>query len=282
MREPDYASVNGRITRSGETPVCLLMPALLDSFGVYESARVEHGVAFHLEDHLQRLKNSAALLEMPLPAPPATIRSWVQALLARSDRTHCLLRLVVLGPTPGDGPTCTIWMQDPPSRGPDLYQHGVEMIALEGRRYLPQVKSLNTLLNYLGRREASRRGVHEALLHHDDLVTEGASSNFFIVQDGALATAPEELVLPGVTRALALRLARETGIPTTERRLHFSERGDWDEAFITSTSRKVLPVTSIDGQAVGDGLVGPVTGELMAVFGAYDRQYLSSHSSSQG
>ena len=79
-------------------------------------------------------------------------------------------------------------------------------------------------LNFLAHRQASRQGAHEALPHQADLVTEGASSNFFVVQEGRLVTASVELVLPGVTRALVLRLAQEAGIPAEERQLHLSQR----------------------------------------------------------
>ena len=274
----EYVSVNGQLVRADEARVSIFAPALLGSFGIYESIRVEQGVAFHLEDHLQRLANSAALIELTLPAPPEVIGSWVEPLLARNQVTRCLLRIVALGPTPGNGPLCTLWPQEPPHYPPVLYEQGVELITVEGVRYLPQAKSLNTLLNFLARRRARQQGAHEALLRQGDMVTEGASSNFFVVQEGRLLTLPEELVLPGVTRKLVLRLAQEAGIPTEERRLYLSERAAWEEAFITSTSRKVLPVTRIDGQAVGDGQVGPLTRRLMDIFAAYDRQYLASRS----
>ena len=281
MPMPEYISLNGEIVRADAARVCVLTPALLHSFGVYESVRVERSVAFHLDDHLQRLAHSAARIELELPAPPEVINSWVEPLLTRAGVTHCLLRIVALGPTPGNGPLCALWPQEPPHYPPVLYERGVELITVQGVRYLPQAKSLNTLLNFLARREARRQGVHEALLHQGDVVTEGASSNFFVVRAGRLLTAPVETVLPGVTRALALRLAQEASIPTEERPLCLSEREAWQEAFITSTSRKVLPVTRLDGQPVGDGRVGPLTRRLMDIFAAYDRQYLASRSESQ-
>jgi D-alanine transaminase len=110
------------------------------------------------------------------------------------------------------------------------------------------------------------------------LITEGASSNFFVVQEGRLVTAPEEMVLPGVTRALVLDMARKSSLPSEERRVYLSEQKAWDEAFITSTSRKVLPVTRVDGEPVGEGRVGPLTRRLMEVFDLHDRRYLADHS----
>jgi len=278
---PEFVSVNGDIIGAAEARVCVLTPALLHSFGVYESVRVEMGVPFLLADHLERLANSAELLRLPLPASLGVIGSWVESLLAHTQVAACLLRIVALGPTPGNGPLCSLWLQDPPLRPPVLYETGVDLITVEGVRYLPQAKSLNTLLNHLALRQAGQRGAHEALLYHGDLVTEGASSNFFVVSEGVILTSPVDLVLPGVTRALVLRLAAGAGIPTEERRLRLSDRETWDESFITSTSRKALPVTCLDGKPIGDGRVGPVTLRLMEAFTSFDRQYLAARSQSR-
>jgi len=272
---PELVSVNGDIVPAAEARVSVLTPGLLYSFGVYESVRVEMGVPFLLADHLERLASSAELIELTLPASLAVIGSWVESLLAHRQMTSSLLRIVALGPTPGNGPLCALWLQDAPSRPPVLYETGVDLITVEGVRYLPQAKSLNTLLNHLALRQAGQQGVHEALLYHGDLVTEGASSNFFVVSDGVILTSPVDLVLPGVTRALVLGLAAGAGIPTEERRLRLSDRDTWDEAFITSTSRKALPVTCLDGEPIGDGSVGPVTRQLMEAFRSFDRQYLA-------
>ena len=272
---PEFISVNGHITSAAEAKVSVLTPALLQSFGVYESVRVEMGVPFLLADHLDRLANSAQLIHLPLPASLDVIGSWAESLLAHSAASSGLLRILSLGPTPGNEPLCSLWLQDPPSRPATLYDTGVELISVEGARYLPQAKSVNTLLNYLARLIASQRHAHEALLHRGDLVTEGASSNFFVVSDGMVVTPPVEFVLPGVTRALVLRLAAGEGIPTQERVLRLSERETWDETFITSTSRRALPVTCLDGEPIGDGRVGPVTRHLMETFTSFDRQYLA-------
>ena len=272
---PEVISVNGDIVSAAEARVSVLTPALLLSFGVYESVRVEKGVPFLMAEHLERLANSAELIQLPLPASLDVIGSWVAPLLARSRMSSGLLRILALGPTPGNGPVCTLWLQDPLSRPAVLYETGVGLITVEGARYVPQAKSLNTLLNFLARRQAEQQDVHEALLCQGDLVTEGASSNFFVVSDGMVVTPPVEFVLPGVTRALVLRLAAGADIPTQERVLRLSERETWDEAFITSTSRRALPVTCLDGEPIGDGSVGPVTCRLMEAFTSFDRQYLA-------
>ena len=274
MSKPDVISVNGVIGSADQARVCVLTPALLKSFGVYESVRVERGVPFHLEDHLARLAHSAALIDLPLPASPAEIGAWAWSLLAHTRANRAVQRILVLGPMEDSGPVCALWLEEAHLTTPAQYRTGVAVITVQGARYLPEAKSLNTLVNFMARRQASRQGVHEALLCQGDMVTEGSGSNFFVVRDGRLLTPSADLVLSGVTRALVLRLAREAGIPCAEERLYLADRTHWQEAFITSANRKVLPVTLLDGEPVGDGQVEPLTRRLMQLFAEHDREYL--------
>jgi branched-chain amino acid aminotransferase len=134
----------------------------------------------------------------------------------------------------------------------------------------PGAKTGAHLANVLAVREARAAGAHEALLlGAGGQVTEGASSNVFAVRAGALATPPIAAgILAGVTRALVLELAREARLPVCEVPLLPEELAAADEIFITSTAREILPVTALDGRAVGSGRVGPVTTRLGGLFRA--------------
>ena len=120
----------------------------------------------------------------------------------------------------------------------------------------------------MAQRRARSAGIHEAFLHHDGCLTEGSNSNLFAVMNGVVLTAPDHEVLPGVTRDVLMALARRAGIHVREILLPLDEIGCWDECFITSTSRHVMPVTQIDGRPVGDGKVGPLTKRLRELFEA--------------
>jgi D-alanine transaminase len=113
----------------------------------------------------------------------------------------------------------------------------------EGQRFMPEAKSLNTLVSFLARRRAWAAGAHEGMLWHDDLVTEGSSSNVFAVQDDVLITPPAHQVLSGVTRDLVLGLARSDGIRFGTSTSSCNDDGV-SECFITSTSRHVMPVST--------------------------------------
>ncbi|MGC8780279.1 MAG: aminotransferase class IV, partial [Anaerolineae bacterium] len=214
---------------------------------------------------------SADLLGLRLPADFATLERWIADVLRANAATEATLRLFVVGgDEDGDG-VIFIWPQ-PPARFPErFYTAGATAITFEGERYLPQAKSLNTLVTYLARRQAQALGAHEALLHHAGHLTEGSNSNLFAVIRGEILTPPADRVLAGVTRDLLMELAGREGLPIRETPLALADRPRWDECFITSTSRHVMPITAVDGRPVGDGRVGPLTQRLAAIFEEYFR-----------
>ena len=146
-------------------------------------------------------------------------------------------------------------------------RQGAPAITFEGYRYLPQAKSLNSLVSFLAQRAARAAGVHEALLHHDGFLTEGASSNLFAVVDGGVLTPPAHRRCSPASPAISSSRSRQqTAFPCSEVPLPLADVSRWDECFITSTSRHVMPVTTVDGRPVGAGSVGPLTRRLMTLF----------------
>jgi D-alanine transaminase len=269
MGLPVYISRNGVLVSPPEASVSVLTPALYGAYGVYESMQVVGGRPFEEAAHLRRLARSAEILGMPLPADLATFQRWIGETLAANGEPACTLRLFVVGPENGGEAIAYIWPQPPPAYPQDYYTLGATAITFEGCRYLPQAKSLNSLVSFLAQRAARAAGVHEALLHREGCLTEGSNSNLFAVVDGSVLTPPAPMVLSGVTRDLVIALAAAHGIYLSEDLLQLAEVARWDECFITSSSRHVMPITMVDGQPVGAGVVGPVTRRLMTLFEAY-------------
>jgi branched-subunit amino acid aminotransferase/4-amino-4-deoxychorismate lyase len=270
MTLPQVVSHNGQLIAPSDAHISIFNPVIFGAFGVYESIQLCQGVIFRLDDHLQRLAHSAAAIELALPAGLDTIARWTQEAIAANGCRDALIRMFALGPTPGHAPEIFIWPETPRAFPPEMYQQGVGAVTFRGERALPHAKSLNTLVNHLARMNALKAGEHEGLLvDRHRCVTEGSTSNLFIVQDGVLLTAPDEDVLAGVTQLELLKLAGELGLPVLQRPLPLAERVHWNEAFLTSTSRHVLPLVRIDGQPIGDGRPGPVTRRLHAAFEAH-------------
>jgi len=269
MSFPIYVSRNGALIPPSQACISVFNPAIYGAYGVYESMQVVRGVPFALEAHLNRLAHSADVLGLLLPADLDTIARWIGEVLAANATADCTLRLFVLGGENDGKSVAYIWPQPPTVYPPDYYTLGTTAITFEAQRYLPEAKSLNTLSSFMAQRLARAAAAHEALLYHHGFLTEGSNSNLFAVVGGVLCTPPRHTVLAGVTRDIVLKLAAQHGIPFQERPLPLAEMPQWEECFITSTSRHVMPISSIDGRPVGDGRVGAVTRRLMALYEAY-------------
>jgi D-alanine transaminase len=272
MSLPTHVSRNGVLIHPAQACVPVFTPALYGAYGIYESMQVANGVVFALDAHLQRLAHSAALLEMPLPADVSTAKRWIAEVLTANRSTECTLRLFVIGGERGAGSVAYIWPQPPVVYPSDHYTRGAPAITFPGQRFMPEAKSINTLASYMARLQVQSAGAHEALLTHDGYFTEGANSNLFAVADGLVLTPPSDQVLAGVTREILIDLARRHGIKVCETKLSVADLHRWTEAFITSTSRHVMPITALDGRPIGAGEVGPLTGRLMTLYEEYFAQ----------
>jgi len=266
MALPIHVSRNGVLVPPTQACVPVFTPALYGAYGIYESMQVANGVVFALDAHLQRLEHSAALLEMPLPGDNATAKRWIAEVLAANGCTDCTLRLFVIGAEMSVGSVAYIWPQPPTVYPMSYYTRGAPAITFPGHRFMPEAKSINTLASYLARRQAQAAGAHEALLTHDGCLTEGANSNLFAVADGVVLTPPSDQVLAGVTREILIKLAHHHGVEVREAHLPVADLSRWTECFITSTSRHVMPITTVDGRSIGSGEVGPLTRRLMTLY----------------
>ncbi len=201
MTLPQAVSRNGRLIAPSDAHISVFNPVIFGAFGVYESIQLYQGVFFRLDDHLQRLADSALAIDLELPAGLDIIARWTQEAIAANGCRDALIRMFALGPTPGHAPEIFIWPETPRALPPEMYEQGVGAVTFQGERALPHAKSLNTLVNHLARMRALKAGEHEGLLVDRALcVTEGSTSNLFIIQDGVLLTAPDEDVLAGVTQ----------------------------------------------------------------------------------
>lgn len=279
--KPDnnHVSINGRIVPLDQAGIPLENEANFHGYGVYEAIEIRQWTPFHLEDHVARLFQSTSLIGINMPGTEKEVVGWALALLEHDSVERSLLRMTVLGDAEeGDQTLVNIWPTPLPYYGPECYTQGVQVIAFAGTRPIPRCKSLNTLISFLASRKASRQGAYEAILVDRGGMTEGARSNAFAVRDGVVLTADGVCALPGITKDLVLKLAAEAGIEVREQQgLPLEELPGWQEFFISSTTRHIMPVVRIDDLTVGEGRVGPVAKELMARFEAYHAGYLNRH-----
>lgn len=259
--------LNGRLLPAAEARIDPADRGFTLGDGLFETIRVAGGTARHLDRHLTRLADSAALLGLPLPHGAAALTAAAEALIAAEGRAEGVLRITLTRGTgargvlpPADAvPTLLMTLAPaPPPAGP------VEaVIARTTRRNehspLSRVKSLNYLDSILARQEAATRGAGEALLLNGaGRLAESSVANLFIVRDGRPLTPPvAEGALPGIRRALILERGDAGEAP-----LSVADLLGAGEAFLTN-SLGVRPLLRVDGQAIGAGTMGPVTAALL-------------------
>jgi branched-chain amino acid aminotransferase len=273
--------INGRVCAPEEAKISIFDRGFLYGDSVYETIGTVYGRLFAARDHLVRLERSASRIGLRVP-PRADIERAIAETLAAAGNPESRVRVMLtrgagkldLDPASADDTQLIVivFPLGPPTR--EMYEKGVEVAIVSVARNNPRaidpaVKSGNYLNNILALGEARRRsGAYEAILCcSDGSVAEGASSNIFAVVNGGVVTPSTDVgILDGITRAKVLDLCRANEIPVTEGRLSpFDLRGA-DEAFITSATRGVLPVTRIDGSPVGAGVPGPITRRLMQLY----------------
>jgi len=278
-----FASVNGTVVPAEEARVSVLDNGFAFGDSVYEVLRTYAGRAFEPGRHFRRLRASAARLGISLPAPDASLLEQVDGLLARAGSGESYIRIIVsrgLGDCSYNfervqGPTVVMIQKPLPPYPAWHYEDGIKVAAVGVRRNHPKaldpaIKSSNLLNNILAVREAQSRGAEEpVLLNQEGFLAEGASTNVFLARGGALLTPPLSAgILAGITREVVLELLPGLGIPSGEDPLRLDDLLAADEAFLTSTTREVVPVREVDGTRIGTGRPGPLTRRVMAAFRA--------------
>ncbi|MXX87014.1 MAG: aminotransferase [Acidobacteria bacterium] len=272
-----WANVDGWIGPAHDARVSPVDAGFLYGEAVYENLRTYGHVPFLFTRHLARLRRSADFLGIPLAPSDAEITARLRATQEASGIAgeHSLRVILTAGPQGGD-PSLIILVRPLPPLPVDPEHEGVGVFRSDWVRAAPgwlpaDVKSTNLLGARLAVREAEAAGAHEAVIRGSggDL-TEGATSNLFVVDDGVILTPPlEEGLLPGITRALVLEVLRELEIPFEETPLGPRWLTSADEAFLTSSSREVLPITwsvapGEPRRTIGNGKPGALTLRALA------------------
>lgn len=278
-------SIDGRIVGPEEARVSVFDRGFLYGDSVYEVVRTYGGRPFELEAHVKRLFESGRLLDLALPRSRQEISTEVLRTLEAADNLgeghESYIRIVVtrgsgemgLDPALASNPCFIVMVRPLEQPAQSAYDQGVNVAVVGVRRVRsgavdPAAKTGNYLNSVLALAEARRTGAFEAvMLDSDGRITEGASSNIFVVQGGVLRTPPLEVgILEGVTRRTVLEVAGEAGVRAQEVHLRPTDLTGADEAFLTSSIREIVPITRVDATPLGAGTVGEVTRRIQHRF----------------
>ena len=211
------------------------------SFSVYEALRVLKGHVVHLDDHLRRLAFSCGAIHLSHPFDDGMIASSIEALIKADSIEDATMRILIVG---GNQPLFFITYTDLLSYPESYYSDGIDCTLYHGERFLPEAKTSNLLMQYIALEDAKRKGAFEALLvNRNGLVLEGTRSNFYGLAGSKLYTAPDNLVLSGITRISVLKAAKAIGLENcvAEQLRGENETGKYD--FVVS--RAVMPLPEL-------------------------------------
>jgi D-alanine transaminase len=277
--------LNGEFIDAAQARVSPFDRGFLFADGVYEVVPVFKGVPFRMEEHLQRLERSLRELMIDNPRSRDDWRAVVQSLIDRNGGGNQSIYLQLTRgtaakrdhafPSPAVAPTeflCSSPLSLSPLHDTENAVGAKALLGDDNRWDRCDIKSISLLPNVMFRQQAQLAGATEVILVRDGTLTEGSSTNVFVVKDGRIATPPiSNRILAGVTRNLTVELCRQHGLPIDERAVTKHELEAADELWITSSTKDVLPIAVLDGRLVGDGKPGPVWKKVAAHFLAYKR-----------
>jgi len=279
-------NVNGRVFDQEHAVVSVFDHGFLYGEGVYETLRTYNGQPFLFDRHMRRLRKSAEMLTLTVPITNAEIdarfRETVRAAgLGDSPSREAYIRILVtrgvgeLSYDPAACPTPSIVVIVKPHVAPpaEVFERGVKVALVEIVRnhpgsVSPLIKSNNLLNNALAMQEAFRRvGFEGVMRNYRGELAECTQSNLFIVKSGAALTPPIDAgLLPGITREFLFEIGAGAAIPVREAVLKDADLLGADEAFLTSSTREVVPIVQVDDRRIGAGIPGPITRRLLDGF----------------
>lgn len=273
--------LNGEYLPLSAAKVPVLDRGFIFGDGVYEVIPAYGGRLFRIDEHLQRLQNSLTAVRIHNPYSELQWKQMLYKLLEKNPADDSSIYLqITRGVAKRDhafpanvNPTVFAMSNPLITTDEKAFVKGIAAITLDDIRWqYCNVKAITLLANILLRQTAIDEGAAEAILVRDGEVTEGAASNVFIVIDGTVKTPPKGArLLPGITRDLIVELAQLQQLPVQEVNFSKTELMAADEIWISSSTKEIMPVLTLDDKTVGNGQPGPVTRKLFTVFQEYKR-----------
>jgi D-alanine transaminase len=278
--------LNGEFMPLAEAKVPVLDRGFIFGDGVYEVIPVYSRRAFRLAEHLQRLQHSLDSIQLKNPLSESEWTNILNELIQRNAPVDQYLYLHVTRgvakrdhafPLPTPSPTVFVMSNELTTPSAALLKSGISCITVVDNRWLRcDIKTIALLPNVLLRQAAVAAGCAEAILIRDDeFMTEGAASNIFVVKNGTLLAPPKDnLMLPGITYDVILEIAAANGIPFEVRKVMKEEVFNADELLLTSSTKEVMAITTLDGKPVGNGKPGTMFAKLHTLYQTFKQEVM--------
>jgi len=271
-----YCYLNGKIISLKKANLDLYDVGILRGYGIFDVMRTYNRKPFLIAEHLERLKNSAKILNLKIPISHQKIEDVIKKLLKNNlpAGKEAIIRTILTGGKTSDGinynyhlPTFYILTEIFEDLPEEFYQNGIKLITHNYLRDFPEAKTLNYITAIKLQKALKKKGAFEILYTHNNFALECTTSNLFILKNKKLIT-PKSKVLGGITRNFVIKFAKNR-FDVMEKNIRLKDLDSANEAFITATNKDIVPVVRIDNKIIGNGKVGDGTKIIMKMFNDY-------------
>lgn len=266
-QDHQYAYINEQLLPLDKAVVHISDLAIQRGYGIFDFFKIQEGHPYFLDDYLHRFVQSAALMHLEVPHQQEVLKSMIYTLIEKNKLLQSGIKMILTGGYSDDGyspaaPNLVITQQDFSLPGRDQLERGINVITYQYQRELSAAKTINYSMGIWLINNIRKQKAVDVLYHQGGVVSEFPRSNFFIVKADNTVVTPASGVLGGITRKHVLSLAAidyqvEEGVITLE------DIYQAKEAFTTSTTKRIVPIVSVDNKAVGNGKPGEVSGALL-------------------
>ena len=280
----DIVYLNGELVAKQHAKISVLDRGFLFADGIYEVIPVYSSIPFRLEQHLARLHDCLSQLNIDNPHSEIEWKNIIRTLIERNGGGHLSIYLQVTRGIDSQRDhvattqvTPTVFLMASKLSVDETSISSCTATLLEDIRWQHcDIKSTALLANIILRNKAQQLGHSEAILHRQQMITEGSTSNVFMVKHREVYTPPlSQLILGGITRDVVIELAEQSGLKVHQQDISVDELLSADEVWITSSSREISPITEIDGKIIGNGNTGPVAKVLFGEFQSFKKTLIN-------
>lgn len=263
---------NGKTIPKEEAVAHIYDPALFADFVIYETLKVENSKILFIQDHIDRILNSAKVVGMDIGYEGRMLKNWLMQCVAENKMKDGALRMIIHG-DPEDNKNSQVYIYPEKLSYPSETEkeEGIKVVTFKGERIYPEAKTTSRLTQFRAGKYAKSKEAFEAILVSNNKVHEGARSSLFLVKDNKLITSELSTILPGTRRKHVIQIAKETGILVEERTVLKDELYVADEAFVTSAIMELMPIGQIDNYQLPREK--PIFKKLYQLFQEYKGQH---------
>jgi D-alanine transaminase/branched-chain amino acid aminotransferase len=267
---------NGSYLQAEDIKIPVDNLAVNRGYGAFDFFGITNNKSFFGDRHIKRFLNTINLMKLYIKYTESELVEIIENLIQKNSNTDFYLKLFAL-PTqiihqPETPSSIIIIPAEVPSYDQNLYSNGAKLISKEYNRFLPEAKTTNYLPMVYWYNEMLQHEAIDVLYKNNKHIRETSRGNIFCVKNNKFLT-PSKDILAGITRSLVLELLNDKKLPVFETEITYDELVSSDEVFLSSTTKKIMPIVSIDNLQIGDGKPGKLTNDLSDTFNAMQKSW---------